>query len=86
MEMGIYLAIGEAADELRIRGGEMEKMEPWLAEEVLRKYLENGKESGFLVEELEFVYRDVRVSWRLTSGRNFPLGYCCNFHTTWSIY
>lgn len=69
METRVHLAMGKAADELRIQAAEVEKLEPWPAEDTFRQYLENCEASGRFLDELVFAHGDVDVHWRLLPVR-----------------
>ncbi|KAK1832977.1 heterokaryon incompatibility protein-domain-containing protein [Podospora conica] len=75
-KMWVYLAMGKTADEIRARAAEIEKMEPWPAEDALREYLERLKETGRLRDELNFLHGKVGISVRIEMirehGYNFP--------------
>lgn len=75
MEVDIHLAVGETANELRVQGAEIEKLEPWPAEDALRKYLEDCKASGRLRDKLLFLHGDHVVSWRLEPGSRIQESY-----------
>lgn len=82
----VYLAMGKDAHELRIKVAEMEKLEPWPAEDALSEYLQNGAASGRFLGELVFSHGDVDVHWRLLpvcleerTGR-----YICRMQTTYA--
>lgn len=83
-EMYTQLAMGKIADDLRRQAAEIEKLEPWPAEDALREYLENGESSGRFLDHLVFTHGDVDVHWRLQSvspeeSRN---RYMCRIQTT----
>lgn len=67
-EMYTQLAMRKAADDLRRQAAEIEKLEPWPAEDALREYLEKGESSGRFLDHLVFTHGDVDVHWRLQSA------------------